>query len=445
MKKKISIIGYGRFSKALIRLLSEDFEVRVYDPNIDNKDFEDLANTTFINELEDVFKNKIIIYAIPINKLDQALTLHSEYINSDHLLIDVSSVKEYSKKKFLNIVIKKGCEALITHPLFGPDSTVNGFENKKVVVDPDLTTISTKTLEKAKDYLVSKNLEVIELDSEEHDKIMSRTQSLVHFIGRALNDIEFTKSQVSTLGGDYLKYIKETSINDTYELFIDLHSYNKYATENRIKFINSIEEIHIDLLKSQRKEKTTTYGIQGGVGSFNEIAINKYFEKNKVKNYNIDYLYTTENVLKKLSEGRIDFGLFAIHNSIGGIVSETIQAIARYKYTVVQIFGLPIQHHLMKSKNIKTEKLTTILAHPQVLKQCKTTLSLNYNHLNQSSGLGDNIDTAQMAKNLFNKKIDVTNAILGPRILAKLYDLEIIAEDLQDSNNNVTYFLLVTN
>ena len=57
---------------------------------------------------------------------------------------------------------------------------------------------------------------------------------------------------------------------------------------------------------------------------------------------------------------------------------------------------------------------------------------------------GDLFDTARCAEALANGKLEKNTAILGPKILSKIYDLEIIDENLQDSENNLTTFFLVS-
>ena len=441
--KKITLLGYGRFSKTIIRLIDNDFEIDVYDP-FRKDDDKSSYKINFINTLDQAFTNEIIIYALPINKLADAIIEHEPFIKQNHILIDVLSVKEFSKDIFEKVKEKTDCQVLITHPLFGPDSTVDGFSGRKIMIDITGELATNKTIAKFKSYLENKDLTIIEATSTEHDQIMSKTQSLVHFVGRGLIDFEFPESDLSTKGGDYLKYIKHTSLNDTYELFENLHLFNKYSIENRIKFINTLEEVHSKLLRATNKTTKKRYGIQGGIGSFNEVAINDYFTRNNITDYHIEYLYTTENVLKNLEQGNIDYGLFAVHNSVGGIVTETVLATAKYKYKIVQDYGIPIHHYLMKRKDIDFDQINSIVAHPQVLKQCKNTLESRYHHLNLSSGLGEDIDTAKMAKNLSEGKIENTTAILGPKILAELYNFDIVAENLQDQSNNITYFLLVT-
>lgn len=203
------------------------------------------------------------------------------------------------------------------------------------------------------------------------------------------------------------------------------------------------EIIHLYSLKSQTFQKIIIFGIQGGKGSFNEQAILEYTDRNKIKKYKIKYLYTSEKVLKNLNIGNIDYGLFAITNSTGGIVEESIQALAKYQCEIVSDFQILIRHVLMKRKDVNTSEIDTIMAHPQVFAQCQVTLKNNYSKYKLKSGEGDLIDTAKAGKSLSSGKLPKNIAILGSTALSKLYEFDIIAENLQDKNDNFTRFLLI--
>lgn len=185
------------------------------------------------------------------------------------------------------------------------------------------------------------------------------------------------------------------------------------------------------------------FGIQGGQGSFNHQALLHYVDLKHIKKYQIEYLYTTRNVLAALATNKIQYGLFAIHNVLGGLVEESLQAIGHHKFTVVDQITIPITHHLMKHPSVSTTQLNTIMAHPQVFKQCQQHVQELYPHLHQVSGLGEYIDTARAAAALAQGELPYTTAILGPQSLADLYQLQMIARDLQDSENNQTTFLIV--
>lgn len=185
-----------------------------------------------------------------------------------------------------------------------------------------------------------------------------------------------------------------------------------------------------------------TFGIQGGRGSFNEQALQSYIAKHSIEDYEVKYLYTSENVLTALDNGEIDFGQFAIHNSIGGIVDESIKAMAAHKFEIVEEFAIQIQHFMMKPKDVAKEKIDTLMSHPQVFKQCKSTLREKYPGMIQKVGKGELIDHAMVAKRMSEGKIEKNIAVLGPKILSEIYEFEIMDNNLQDLDENWTSFLM---
>ena len=122
------------------------------------------------------------------------------------------------------------------------------------------------------------------------------------------------------------------------------------------------------------KETGMTYGIQGGKGSFNEKALDYYTQREGINKFKVKYLYTTLNVMEALRLDQIDRGQFAICNSTGGMVEESVQAIANYKFKVEAGFAIKIAHALMVRGDAKISDVTTIMTHPQVLAQCKNNL-----------------------------------------------------------------------
>jgi len=197
------------------------------------------------------------------------------------------------------------------------------------------------------------------------------------------------------------------------------------------------------LLPQQKDPNFVTFGIQGGLGSFNEEAIFCYLKKAGITKYKIKYLHTSEKVLAALHSGEIDFGQFAIHNSVGGVVAESIQAMARYKFAIVEEFAIKISHALIIRKDADLKEVDTIMSHPQVFAQCQKTLAQKFPHLRQISGAGDLIDHAKVAQFLSQNKLPKNIATMGSKVLADLCDLKIVQDNLQDAAENFTSFLIV--
>lgn len=158
------------------------------------------------------------------------------------------------------------------------------------------------------------------------------------------------------------------------------------------------------------------------------------------QSYELVYLHTTENVLRALNEGSIERGQFAIHNTLGGMVEESLTPMGIYQFSVVDRFSILIVHCLMKRKGVSVNR---VMAHPQVLKQCKSSLSRYFPELEPVSGSGSMIDSALVAEKLASGELPAETAVAGNRRLAEIWDLEIVRDNLQDANDNRTTFLWV--
>lgn len=424
--KTVAIIGLGRFGKVLFQLLKDDFKVIIYD---------------YKNEKE-VYQAEVIFYAVPISVFESVIRKHKKYFKDSHLLVDVLSVKVHPKKIFDKYLHGLKTQALLTHPMFGPDSSKNGFSGLPIILDKYRT--DDKNYFFWKDYFLKKSLKVVEMTAQEHDRLAANSQGVTHFIGRLLEKFNFSKTPIDSLGAKKLQEVMEQTCNDTWQLFYDLQNFNPYTRSMRIKLGRTYDLLYNQLLPKKNSSAKIIYGIQGGKGSFNEEAILFYAKKHGIKKYQINYLYTSEKVLKNLHEGSIDFGLFAIQNAVGGVVEESTHAMAKYKFKIVEEFKILIRHSLMKRKDSKVNEIKIIMAHSQNFRQCKDNLAKRYPQFKQLSGQGDLLDTAKCAEALSKGNLDKNTAILGPKILAEICDLDIFDENLQDSQNNLTSFFLVS-
>lgn len=443
--KKVAIIGLGRFGSLLYEILKEDFEITVYSKNPDDYQKLKLTPNTYVaKKPKDVYQTgEVIFYAVPINEFENVIKSHKKYFKPEQLLIDVLSVKMHPKKIFNKYLKGSRTEALLTHPMFGPDSVrMQGLRGQPLIFDKFKSSASNYTFWKR--YFQHKGLKIIELTATEHDKLAARSQGITHFLGRILEKFAMKPTPIDSLGSRKLLEVMDQTTNDTWELFRDLQNYNPYTKQMRLDLGKAYDALYNRLLPDRVDKQSIVFGIQGGKASFNEEAILTYIKNTKIKHYKIKYLYTSEKVLANLHSGNIDFGIFAIQNSVGGIVEESVYAMSNYKFRILEEIKIPVRHFLMKRKDTDFDKITAIMAHPQVFKQCSKTLAKRYQSLKQVSGTGDLIDTARAAKALSNREISTNTAILGPESLSDLYNLEIVAHNLQDDPTNLTSFLLVS-
>jgi len=187
--------------------------------------------------------------------------------------------------------------------------------------------------------------------------------------------------------------------------------------------------------------KKIIIGVSGNIGSFSEEAANYYCTKNNIKDYQLNYLISVENVLRALVNDKIDKGVFPIENSNGGIVYETVYAMSKYIFKIENFFEIDIKMNLLVKHGTKAGDIEKIVSHSQALKQCRMYLKRKW----QNTELEEYADTAEAAKDLGSGKLPDNIAVIAPRTCAQIYNLELLEESIQDLKFNFTTFITATN
>lgn len=415
---KIAIIGNGRFGTVM------------------NTFFWD--NVVFIGDKDDdillCLTADIIVLCIPMSALQ---SVHDTLIQklTTQTILEVSSVKLFPQKIWQDYK-----NTIHTHPMFGPDSIK---KNKWFSWLPRVFCESTKNKQSQwlDKFCLHQWIKRVSLTCDEHDRIASRSQWLAHFVWRMMWELKLVSHEMDTLWSIYLQDIATQTCNDTWELFSQLQHYNPYTQKMREDLWVAYNTIYHALLPQRKNIDAWVVWIQWWPWSFNEQSIIEYAKKNKIQNVCIKYLYTSRAVIHAVSTWEVDFWHFAVCNSRGWIVKESIQSIADYQYKVIDVHVLSIHHFLMKKK---LSDPTHVMAHPQVLAQCHDTLAKEYSYLEKKVWQGDMIDTAVCAQALSRWEVETSVAILWPKVLADMYDFDIISDNLADDPHNKTSFFVIT-
>ena len=174
-------------------------------------------------------------------------------------------------------------------------------------------------------------------------------------------------------------------------------------------------------------------GIQGIRGSFHHIAVENYFDK-EIKL--CEYL-SFEDMILSLSKNEIQYALMAIENSTAGSIIPNYALIDEYNINIVGEHYLEISHNLMALKGQSLDDIKEIHSHPMALLQCRDFLKEN-----PSIKLVEEKDTANVAKKISNTKTVGIGAIAS-KLAAKIYDLNLIKEDIQSIKKNQTRFVVL--
>ena len=185
--------------------------------------------------------------------------------------------------------------------------------------------------------------------------------------------------------------------------------------------------------------KELIIGVQGGKGSFSEEAAKIFAKNHGVDKFVTSYLISSKAVMKGVELGSIRYGVFAMENAQGGVVIESIIALAEHRCKIIEMFHIPISQNLLARHGVIKGDITEIHSHQQALRQCKDYLSEYF----WTRPLIEEDDTAEAARRLSKGKVSETVGVVGSKYCAELYDLNILEKDIHDLKHNLTLFLAV--
>ena len=178
-------------------------------------------------------------------------------------------------------------------------------------------------------------------------------------------------------------------------------------------------------------------GIQGGRGSFSEEAAHYFMKNHGIDDSQIIYQISSEAVLKDVESGKTTYGIFAMENAQGGVVIESVDALAKHRCMIIEMFHIPVNQNLLGLSGTHIGDLTEIHSHQQALRQCKDYLSEHF----WTRPLIEEDDTAEAARRLSEGKLPKTAGVIANKNCASLYGLEVLQESIHDLKHNLTLFL----
>ncbi len=147
---------------------------------------------------------------------------------------------------------------------------------------------------------------------------------------------------------------------------------------------------------------------------------------------------TFEEVFAAVQSGKVTHGILPIENSIGGTIHRNYDLLVQYELPIVGEVELQVSHSLLACPGTRLEDVTRVYSHPQGLAQCER-------FLQKMSGVEiiATYDTAGSAKMIRDKEMRDAGAIASARA-AEMFGLAILASDIQDYEENITRFLVIS-
>lgn len=162
----------------------------------------------------------------------------------------------------------------------------------------------------------------------------------------------------------------------------------------------------------------------GPKGSYTHLATEEHFN---------NYEAIPCSTITEIIESGADAAVIPFENSLGGGVKESMDVLKEEDVEVTAEQEIEIDHMLV-SKEDSVDNIETVKSHPQALEQSREFLeSKDWDKVEASS-------TAKAAKN-----VEGDEAAIASSFAAELYGLNVLEEDIQDTDSNRTRFLIINN
>lgn len=220
-----------------------------------------------------------------------------------------------------------------------------------------------------------------------------------------------------------------------YQLFTTLFELSK-ARQSELSAAPSKLRAQIEHALAAPEDVFPRAGIvacQGVEGSNSQAACDKLLPRG-----NIVYVKSFEAVFDAVESGLCRFGVLPIENSANGSVRIVYDLLQRKHFSIVRGTSLCIRHELMAKPGTKLSDITEIYSHEQAIGQCSRYLA----KLNGKVKVTPCANTALAAK-MVSESDKPGAAAICSHACSALYGLDVLSDDIQDSDNNYTRFICI--
>ena len=173
--------------------------------------------------------------------------------------------------------------------------------------------------------------------------------------------------------------------------------------------------------------------IQGIKGSFHHQVALEYYHQD----IDVDECMSFEELVDSLLSGKSNQAVMAIENSIAGSIIPNYALIDKNNLHVIGEYYMDIHQNFMALKGQKVEDILEVHSHPMALLQCMEFLKKLPN-----IKVVEDKDTAETARRIHQNQLKGIAAIAS-KTASNMYDLEILAPEIQTINNNMTRFVIL--
>ncbi|MBN1635711.1 MAG: prephenate dehydratase [Deltaproteobacteria bacterium] len=260
------------------------------------------------------------------------------------------------------------------------------------------------------------------------------------------NDIEAFRNKIDRIDDELLRMLIERA-----ELCLKIGEQKKHTTMNVFdpdressilkrlvsqiesplneSFVNDLFSLIFSYSRSLQQKRRIAY--LGPEGSYSHLAAYSAFRYDAC----LMPFSGIEDVIGEVRAGRADLGVVPVENSTEGMVHLTLDTMITSKLYVCKEIMLPIRNSLLS--RVTPEKITNVFSHPQALAQCRNWLRENLPGV-------ETIETKSTSQACIAARNHKSAAAIASSHAAHLYGLPIVEQNINDAQDNITRFWILS-
>lgn len=177
-------------------------------------------------------------------------------------------------------------------------------------------------------------------------------------------------------------------------------------------------------------EKPLTVAFLGPSGTFTQEAALKHFG-HAVRAVETA---TIADIFHEVENGEAHYGVVPVENSTEGVISHTLDIFMNSTLHICGEVALRIHHHLLTNVD-SLDQVKVVYSHQQSLAQCRQWLMSHLPGV-ETVAVSSNAEAARLAS-------EEGAAAIAGEVASDIYDLNILASNIEDESNNTTRFLVI--
>jgi chorismate mutase/prephenate dehydratase len=196
---------------------------------------------------------------------------------------------------------------------------------------------------------------------------------------------------------------------------------------------NTLRGIYREILSASLSlEEPLKIAYMGPLATFTHLAALRHFGSSAI----FVSVESIKDVFDAVEAGKTEFGVVPIENSTEGVVSYTLDMFIDYDLKVSAEVMLEISQNLL-SKSGDKAKIKKIYSNPHAAAQCRRWLESNLPGI-------PTLKTTSTARAADLAAQDEEAAAIASELAAKVYDMQFVEKDIEDSKHNFTRFLIIS-